>query len=166
MLGYEGVLKQRGLIGNLTISVLVGLLFIFGAAVVGEFGIVIFLFLLAFLATLAREIVKDIEDIKGDLDRKTLPKSIGVSSAGVVAAAVLIIAIILSPIPAFDIILELLAIEAGALSVIYLALIVPADILFIMSMFNFTKNPHRASTLLKAGMFVSLLAFALGSFSI
>ena len=164
MVGYELVFKDRGLVGNFTIGVLTGLLFLFGAAVVSEFGVVIFLFILAILATLAREIVKDIEDIEGDIDRITLPKQVGIKNAATAATAVLILAIILSPIPAFPDILPFF--KFGILSMSYIFLIIPADILFIISMMYFTKKSHLAQNLLKAGMAVALVAFIVGSIGV
>ncbi|WP_455392579.1 UbiA family prenyltransferase [[Eubacterium] cellulosolvens] len=160
MVGYEVSLKRRGFVGNISISILVGLLFMFGAAAVQRFDVVIFLSLLAFLATLTREIVKDIEDIKGDVDRETLPKRVGIKPAGVVAGVALVIAIILSPIPVYPEVLPMF--ELNKLSIYYLYLIIPADIIFILSMVYFIKNPRVASLGLKGGMAIALLAFAIG----
>lgn len=160
MLGYEMYLKRQGFAGNLTISILVALLFIFGAAVVSEFGVVIFLSLLAFLATLTREIVKDIEDIEGDIDRITLPKRVGTRNAGILAGAALLLAIFLSPLPVFPELIPIL--EFSKLSLYYLYLILPANALFILSILFFNKDPTIASNTLKAGMVIALMAFALG----
>ena len=160
MVGYEVSLKRRGFIGNITISILVALLFMFGAAAVSEFGVVLFLSLLAFLATLTREIVKDIEDIEGDIDRITLPKKIGIKAAGMVAGISMVIAIILSPIPVYP---ELLpVVKFTELGIYYLYLILPADALFVASLAFYTKNPKAASHALKGGMALALVAFVLG----
>jgi geranylgeranylglycerol-phosphate geranylgeranyltransferase len=161
MIGYELVFKNRGLVGNFTIGVLTGLLFLFGAAVVSEFGVVMILFFFAILATLTREIIKDIEDIKGDVGRITLPKSIGIRNASIVATAVIILAVILSPLPALPQLIPFFEFEK--LSLFYLLIIIPADILFIISIRYFRKNPKLAQNLLKGGMAVALVAFALGS---
>jgi geranylgeranylglycerol-phosphate geranylgeranyltransferase len=161
MLGYELVFKRRGLVGNFTIGLLVGMLFLFGAAVVSEFGVVVFLFILALLATLTREIVKDIEDIKGDIDRITLPKQIGIKSSASIAAVVIIIAIILSPFPALPQYFPLFSYDGLGLS--YLVLIIPADLIFIFSIKHYAKNPKLAQNLLKLGMLVGLIAYAVGS---
>ena len=161
MVSYELYLKRRGFVGNITISILVGLLFIFGAAIVAIFGVVIILSILASLATFTREIVKDIEDIKGDVDRNTLPKVIGIKNAGIIASISLIIAVILSPIPIYPEILPIL--EFSSLSSGYIYLILPADSLFIVSIYFYTHNPKLASNLLKGGMLFALLAFILGS---
>ncbi len=161
MIGYELVFKRSGFVGNIGISILVGMLFLFGAAVVMVFGVVIILAILAGLATLAREIVKDIEDIKGDIDRKTLPKQIGIKNAGMIATLAVIIAIILSPLPVIPQLLPVLSFES--LCLCYLVLIIPADICFLISINYFTSKPTLASIMLKAGMGISLIAFAIGS---
>src|SRR5438876_6382352 len=91
MLSYENWLKARGAPGNAVIAYLVGSLFLFAGVSVfrSSTGPLIrtgILAALAFLATLGREITKDIEDMRGDVDRRTLPRRIGASRAGGVAA--------------------------------------------------------------------------------
>src|SRR3989454_809671 len=91
MFAYEAALKARGASGNLVISYLVGSLFFFAGVSVYtsswdpliRTGI---LAALAFVTTLGREITKDIEDLRGDVDRRTLPRRIGASRAGTLAA--------------------------------------------------------------------------------
>jgi geranylgeranylglycerol-phosphate geranylgeranyltransferase len=161
MFSYELVLKYRGLAGNFTIGLLVGMLFLFGAAVVVEFGVVFYLFILALLATLTREIVKDIEDISGDIDRSTLPKQIGIKASAKLAAMAIILAIIISPFPALSQYLSFLSTDG--LGIVYLILIVPADIAFIISIKHYSDNPKLAQKLLKLGMLLALIAFAVGS---
>jgi geranylgeranylglycerol-phosphate geranylgeranyltransferase len=161
MLGYEVTLKNSGLVGNISISILVAMLFLFGAAAVSEFGVVIFLSLLAFLATLTREIVKDIQDIKGDQDRNTLPKAIGIKNASYIASIVLVLAVLLSPLPIYPELIPLL--EFDRLNMWYIYLILPSDALFIFSMIYFRSRPNLASQALKGGMFVALVAFLVGS---
>jgi geranylgeranylglycerol-phosphate geranylgeranyltransferase len=161
MLGYELLFKRRGLVGNFTIGLLVGMLFLFGAAVVSEFGVVIFLFTLALLATLTREIVKDIEDIKGDIDRITLPKQVGIKTSASIAAGFIIIAIVLSPFPALPEFFPLFSYDGLGLS--YLVLIIPADLIFIFSIRHYEKKPKLAQNFLKLGMLVGLIAYTVGS---
>src|SRR2546428_5532817 len=87
MVSYENWLKARGAAGNVVIAYLVGSLFLFAGVSVFRSstaplirtGI---LTALAFLATLGREITKDIQDMRGDVDRRTLPRRIGASPAG------------------------------------------------------------------------------------
>jgi geranylgeranylglycerol-phosphate geranylgeranyltransferase len=154
MISYDLGLKHKGFVGNAAISLLVGMLFLFGGAVVGNPLPTVSLLLLAFLATLSREVVKDIQDIEGDLDRRTLPKRIGISRSRTVAGALVVLAVVLSPAPAvFDL-----------LGPGYLYVVVAADAIFIYSITRF-KDPARASTLLKVAMGVGLAAFIAGGFT-
>ncbi len=63
---YSGYFKKIILVGNLIVALLVGSAFIFGAAAAGNIigGIIPFVF--AFLINFCRELLKDMEDIKGD----------------------------------------------------------------------------------------------------
>ncbi len=160
MIGYEISLKNQGFIGNITISALVGLLFLFGGAAVNQLDAVIILALLAFFATLSREIVKDIEDIEGDITRDTLPKQIGIKNSAVIGAIALIIAIIISPMPSFPELMPFFKIKQ--FEVIYLYIVLVADIIFISAIFNIFKNPGLAQNTLKLGMLVALVAFIVG----
>ncbi len=73
--------KQYGLLGNIIIGGLLGLVIIYGAASVGKYdnSITFFMALMATFIGISREIVKDVHDIEGDLKwgRKTLPMKIG-----------------------------------------------------------------------------------------
>src|SRR5207245_2595053 len=77
MASYEAALKSRGAPGNLVIAYLVGSLFLFAGASVFRSSIeplvrTGILAALAFFTTIGREITKDIEDMRGDVDRRTL----------------------------------------------------------------------------------------------
>ena len=77
---YSLKLKEKGLPGNIAISLSVGMVILFGAA--GVFDLthprVISLFFIGFSYNLAREIVKDIEDMGGDEGRNTLAMRISI----------------------------------------------------------------------------------------
>ena len=151
MVAYDLGLKRAGFVGNVTIGLLVGMLFLFGGAVAGDPMPALVLFLLASLTTAAREVVKDIEDMVGDVGRDTLPRSIGAARARGVAAAMVVSAVALSPLPA---VLRLLGTP-------YLYVVAVADGMFIYSISGFS-DPGRASWLLKASMAVGLAAFVAG----
>ncbi len=98
MFHYEKVvpasfmLKHKGLVGNLAISLLVGIVIVFGAAAVNGISspLVWIVATVAMLVNAAREIVKDIEDEEGDLDRETLPKKIGADGSRAIAQLLII----------------------------------------------------------------------------
>ena len=159
MVAYEAVLKSRGLAGNLVISYLVGSLFLFaGVSVMGPSPEPLirtgFLAALALLATLGREVTKDIEDMRGDVDRRTLPQRIGAARAGVVAGVLLAAAVALSFLPLY----------LGILLLGYAILMVPADGMFIYAALHSAANPARSQRVTKYGMIVALAAFLAGAF--
>ena len=160
MVAYEATLKARGAPGNLVIAYLVASLFLFGGVSVFRSsttplvraGI---LAALAFFATLGREITKDIEDMTGDVDRRTLPHRIGAPRAGVIAAGAL----------AFGVVLSLLPLVFGVLSFGYAILAIPADGMFIYAALHSAANPSRSQRVTKYAMIVALAAFLAGAFS-
>ncbi len=155
---YEASLKKRGAPGNVVIAYLVGSLFLFaGVAVFGgdltpllAAGV---LALLAFLTTVGREITKDIEDMAGDVDRRTLPQQIGAGAAGRVAAVALIAGVALSVVPWY----------AGILRWAYAPVVLVADGMFIYAAFYSAAKPARSQRVTKYAMVVALLAFLAGA---
>ena len=92
LISYEGIrgskgLKHRGLAGNVAIASAIGMDVIFGASSVSGTTDpkVISLAVIAILLSLARELIKDIEDMEGDIGRNTLPRKIGVDNARSIA---------------------------------------------------------------------------------
>jgi geranylgeranylglycerol-phosphate geranylgeranyltransferase len=152
MVGYEVKLKDVGLAGNMMIALLVFGLFEFAGSTVELWEQTVVLASLAGLATLGREIVKDVEDMAGDVARKTLPKAIGAKKAGYVAIAPTIAAVALSPIPFLQ----------DQLTYLYLIVVAVADALFIYGCAAQFKNPKRGQKIYKWAMVVALLAFAVG----
>ena len=90
MLAYDHgpALKDRGLIGNVAISVLVGAVVLFGASGGGAWShpVALAAATVAALVNLAREIVKDVHDLEGDEGhRSTLPMAVGAERARMIA---------------------------------------------------------------------------------
>jgi geranylgeranylglycerol-phosphate geranylgeranyltransferase len=160
LFGYELSLKARGLAGNITVSYLSALTLVFGASCVAGYdheGIptVLLLFAMALMASLGREITKDIEDIQGDAgERLTFPMRVGIARATRMAIGSILVAVFLSIIPFILNRLDVLP---------YLAVVMVANVLFIYSCVFVSVEPAKAQTLQKAGMFVALLAFLVGS---
>jgi geranylgeranylglycerol-phosphate geranylgeranyltransferase len=153
MVYYEMILKAKGLSGNLAIGWLTGALFLFGGAAVEGLELAWILAALAFLATLGREIVKDIEDVEGDKgSRLTLPIRIGKRNAGVAASVSFVAAVALSPVPYL---LDLL-------SAWYVPAVVVSDAIFIYCALIQFRNPRMGQKVAKLAMFVALVAFLLG----
>lgn len=161
---YASTFKRMPLAGNVVVGYLAGSTFLFGGApeIFNGTGIqsTMILFLLAVLATMAREIVKDIQDIEGDSKAKarTLPIVIGKMKASRIAAVLGITGILLSPLP-------LIYNVNNAFGTSYMAVIFVADILFLVSINEILlrDNAEKASKLLKMAMFVALIAFIVGT---
>lgn len=151
LVGYELSLKKKGFIGNVSVSILVGLIFIFGGIAVNSTYRMLILFVMATLANLSREVIKDIEDLKGDLDRVTLPKKYGVRAAMAVAVGSVAIAVSISYLPYYF----------GIFAVPYLAAVAVADIMFIVSAVKI-RDPHTSQNLSKLAMIVGLVSFTIG----
>ncbi len=156
MISYEVLSKAKGLAGNMTIAWLTGTTFLFGGAAVGAVEDTIVLAALAFLATLGREISKDIEDIEGDVGRDTVPMQAGVGNAQIMAGTAIFASILLSPLP------QLLGLFLGSGLIFYIFSIAAADAIFIYCIFLLAKGKNYASSAIKGGMLIALVAFLLG----
>ena len=166
---YAHTLKKKALIGNIVVSLLTGLCFIFAGIIInadiGSFDIVMisaYLGFFAFLMTMAREIIKDMEDIEGDKveEAKTFPIKYGLKKSSYLAGFLMILAIVLSPILYFNGIFH---------SIFYLIFLVVAIIIFFYGVYTILKNQchtscKKASRYVKIGMLIVFIAFAIGSF--
>ncbi len=150
--------RAGGFTKNITVSYLVASPFVFGGIAVSNPSVSIILAVLAFLANVSREIIKDIEDYEGDRSFvRTLPAIYGFRKSAVIASLFLILAVILSPLPY---ILNLLDKK-------YLIAVIFVDIMFIYTVFSFLKNVNKENSIktqkrIKIVMFLALLAFVLG----
>lgn len=100
---YSFRFKRKLLVGNVVISIVLGLAILYGGLVpaVGSLTAVLVGAAFAFLTTFVREIIKDIEDIRGDQEQhaRTLPIVLGSGFAARVALGVLVLTLIALPIP-------------------------------------------------------------------
>ena len=157
---YAYRLKKSCLIGNLSIAFLTGLCFVFAGVVLQTLFLSIILGFYAFLMTMAREVVKDMEDVEGDSieGASTFPIRFGMKASSILAAFFMILASLTSPALYF----------IGIFNVIYLLILIFAIILFLtcaVSILNdqSQKNTRIVSKRIKIGMGIVFLAFALGS---
>ncbi len=152
MISYEFSFKKKGLPGNMEISILVGMLFLFGGASVGNAERTLIFSIMASFATFGREIVKDIEDMGGDTDRRTLPKRIGREKAGLVGAGAFMAAVSLSAIP-----------YGRGFGIAYLAIVNVADIIFFYTAYLALTDAKKSQRTAKLAMLIGLIAFLAGS---
>jgi geranylgeranylglycerol-phosphate geranylgeranyltransferase len=75
LIAYSACFKRQPIIGNLTVSFMLGLAFIYVGSAFGNIQATLVMAALAFGFTMIREIVKDLEDMEGDArdQARTLP---------------------------------------------------------------------------------------------
>jgi geranylgeranylglycerol-phosphate geranylgeranyltransferase len=153
-ISYEKKLKHTKIVGNAVIGTQTALAFLFGGAIVEKSTITGILAIAAFVSVLGREIVKDIEDVKGDFNKATLPMEIGIKNAGIIASFLIISAIFIGLLPYYPFHIFGLG---------YLLIILMADALFIYSIPILFSDPKSARKALKGAMLIALFAFIVGS---
>jgi geranylgeranylglycerol-phosphate geranylgeranyltransferase len=162
LVSYAAHLKSLPLVGNVTVAYLSASMFLFGGALNGWESMVHIIPVagITFFAMLARELLKAAEDVEGD--RKggavTLPIRFGVSATVRLASVCGILAVVMSIVPYF---------WWGPW---YLAGIALVDIVIVFAVLKpvTCRTPEcvkvsKASTILKAGAFASLIVFALSA---
>jgi len=154
VLAYEFLLKARGFVGNLVVAFLTAMVFLYGGAAAGNAAILLPFAGMAFLATLSREVIKDMEDVQGDVGRTTLPMSYGLLYSGRVAQASVLAAVVLSAVP----LLWFVRVTSIA-GAIYLGIVAVADVIFWVSVRHLPERLHYEQTMSKLAMSVALFAF-------
>jgi len=171
---YSATYKRQFLLGNLMVAILTGLLpllvlfyewialrdyYSVNAVRVPDYSIIIWwvcgFSLFAFLTTLTREIIKDIEDFEGDTayGRNTLPVVIGMQASKIVAVILIIITLFLLYFIWYFFINDIITFSYITITV---ALPLCFVIYLVMSAGN-SREFHRASTLMKIIMLAGLL---------
>jgi len=162
LIGYSLLFKKLPIIGNIVVSFILGLAFIFSTEVYGDYHKGIIPFFLTFFFTIAREIIKDMEDVEGDtkVGARTLPAILGLKKSSKIVTITLSLLIITIFYPRFSNIY-------GKYYIITIILFVlPAIIYTIISInINFSsKNCRKLQTLLKYDIFFGLIAIYVGKF--
>jgi geranylgeranylglycerol-phosphate geranylgeranyltransferase len=157
---YSAHLKRTVLIGNFVIGLMTGMAFIYGGAVVGQIERAVVPALFAFFVNLAREVLKDIEDMEGDRREHviTLPIKYGVRPALVLATVFLFVLL------GTTIVVAVYALYQPA----FFNIVILADLLICVSIILMWRDHsslslNRASTILKISMVVGLLSIIAGS---
>jgi 4-hydroxybenzoate polyprenyltransferase len=171
---YSASYKRQFLIGNLVVAILVAMVpllvvifewpalyryYALNAITLPEFNFIFYwvggFAVFAFLTTLTREIIKDIEDFEGDIayGRNTVPVVIGVLAAKMVSISLLVLTIALLYLTWYLFIND-------TITLVYLsvAIILPlAYIIFKMASSSNRKQLHNASSLMKIVMLTGIL---------
>ncbi len=158
---YSSHLKRTVLWGNVTVSLAAAVAFVYGAMTVGDWQAGLVPAIFAFFFHLGREIVKDMQDLEGDVQHQsiTFPARFGIKPAIALVDGLFIFLIILTILPY---ILKLY-------SAVYLWIVLLGvhTVLIFVSVFLWFKNDRntlgKISHLLKLDMLVGLAAIYLGS---
>ena len=158
MVLYAWKLKPMPFIGNLVVAGLTGATPLYGAIAVGKIGLAGYLAVCAFLVNVAREVIKDIEDVEGDLSKgaKTLPIIWGKRKAAYVGAAFSVLTVITSFLP----------VRAGV-GLGYYAM-VPVDLIILYAAYLILRSQdresaHKSQKLLKISIFLAVVAFMIAA---
>jgi geranylgeranylglycerol-phosphate geranylgeranyltransferase len=162
LIAYAAKLKRTPLLGNIAVSFLAGSMFLFGGALGGLPGLsqVLPFAVMTFFAMLARELVKDAEDIEGDraCGAVTLPIRQGIPFTIYLALFCVVLGIVSSLVPylrwGFWYLCGILLVDA---------ILLAAVLKTVRSTTPEEVRASGASTLLKAGMFASLIVFTLSA---
>ena len=149
-------LKDKGLPGNISISISVGLVVVFGASAVFEpFSEKAWsLFFFGIFYNTSREIIKDVQDMEGDDGRNTLAMIIGPENARTVAWMVSILALAS----------VLLPFAVGVFPPLHVVLVIPAVMTLMMVKGRIIIGEDAAaSSLLKRSMLLCLAALLASS---
>jgi geranylgeranylglycerol-phosphate geranylgeranyltransferase len=160
LVAYSRFLKKRLLWGNLTVAFVSASAFLYGGVITTDFRLSLIPAGFAFLFHLGREIIKDVEDLKGDSSRgaSTLPITIGINPSFALSTLVFLVLIVLTIMPySFRI-----------FSLLYLLIVIPCvDLVLVYVVWSMWRDPsspnlHRLSNLLKVDMLLGLAAIYLG----
>ncbi len=157
---YSLKIKNILLLGNLSVAALTGLTFIYGGISVNNISAALIPAVFALLINFVREIVKDMEDVNGDIQNgiETFPYKFGFSIA---KNFIVFITIILILFTCFPYIFELYKIEYF---IIVMSLVNPVLVYVLVSIFknDSSGNLNKLSFILKLDMIFGLSAIYLG----
>ncbi|MDO5849868.1 MAG: UbiA family prenyltransferase [Methanobacteriaceae archaeon] len=166
---YASHLKAMPLIGNIVVATLTCFCFIFAGTIIAcdtgywfIFLVSIYLGLFALFMTLAREIIKDMEDIEGDKadGAKTFPIIMGKKIPSIVSIILIVVTTLMCPILYIYHIFNLA----------YMIIMIIPIIMFLYSAYTLGLNPDtetcgKVSKWVKIAMLISFIAFVVGSFN-
>ncbi len=171
---YSASYKRQFLIGNIIVAILTAMVpllvvcyewpalykyYTINAVTLPEFDFILYwvggFALFAFLTTLIREIIKDIEDFEGDVAyrRNTVPIVIGVRSAKIVSVSLIIITVTLLYLTWYFFIND-------NITLIYLSSAIVLPLLYVIYKVIISRNRkqlHSASSIMKIVMLTGIL---------
>lgn len=157
---YSKYLKRIPLVDNITVAFLTGLVFIYGGIAVENYKAAIIPAFFAFLINLIREIVKDMQDIKGDEKAGVVsfPIKYGLQKSKYLS---LVVSILLFLFTFYPFIFQLYKVEYF---IIVMVIVNPLLIYSVKILFedHSEKNLIKISNILKLNMIFGLIAIFVG----
>jgi geranylgeranylglycerol-phosphate geranylgeranyltransferase len=157
---YSYYFKKVPILGNIIVSLLTGLVFIYGGVAVNNPLAAIIPAIFAFLINLIREVVKDMQDVEGDLKQGiiTFPGKFGFSSSKLLVAELTIVLILFTLYP---FITRLYKIE---FTILIMAVVNPLLVYNLKILFkdHSSSDLNKISNILKVNMLIGLIAILLG----
>ena len=161
---YAARFKSMPVVGNVVVAYLAGSMFLFGGAFAGLAGLIYLtpLAVMTFLAMMARELLKDAEDVDGDMvgGASTLPIRIGVKKTAYCAFAFTLLSAVASIVPFL----------LWGWGIPYLVMIGIVDVVLLIAVYRALHcdsplciRSSGASAVLKYSMFASLIVFVLSA---
>lgn len=155
---YAKELQKEFFLSNAVVSFLVGSTFLYGGLVTGNWLPSLLLGIMAFFATMTREIVKDIEDRYADTRAgiKSLPIALGEELSRLVSIIFILLAIAASPLPYI----------LNVFNWIYLVVVVPSivTLLYAAYLCYVEEEADVVQNMIKLAMVLGLVAFLVGVF--
>lgn len=162
LITYSPFFKMRPFWGNLIVSVILGMTFLFAASLYGDLIRGIPPFCLAFGFNLIREMVKDVQDVSGDHagGAQTLPLKYGITFTRRVIILCTVVLMVGALIP-----YALSIYGKYYLLILIFGVEIPLGFfIYSLQQDSSTANCARLAALLKGDIFLGLLAIFLGKF--
>lgn len=159
---YAFRLRNIPLAGNVMVAFLSSMTFIFAAVTFGKLSVVYVPALYCFMISLIREIVKDLEDLKGDgaNNSNTLPVAVGENATRVIVGIMILCFLPLIPLPYI----------AGLYNKWFFIIgVFAAGVPMVIMMLQFFSirrsiNYYQIASVMKVIMFLGLLALFVGRY--
>lgn len=159
---YAYRLRHIALVGNIVVAFLSAMTFIYAAQVYGDISLGYIPAVFTFIISVAREVIKDLEDLEGDSahNSKTLPVIIGETPTRIIAALITIFLLPILPFPFITGMYGKWTIIVGFFGVVFPLIAVIVQLAQIKREIDY----HQLATVLKIVMFLGLFAMFLGRF--
>lgn len=158
MVIYGKYSKNIKIFGNVIVSFIVSLILVYAIFTTGKTFPIVWIILPVFFINISREIVKDIEDVKGDkvISKSSLPLKLGIRGSSIISFLFLVLSFILAFIPYFF----------NVFNYWYLLVLLIGLIILFYTSKNFLREPQKNAKIyqkfIKLEMILGLIAILVG----